>query len=235
VATRVRAPKGEHFTAGTLLARLRAEQQAGLLRLGRAQHFEDGASLLVEGEASDHVFLISKGWVKVVASMGHDREALLAVRVAGDLVGELGAFDAQRRIATVRAAGECRARQIEGQDFRVHLARHPDVALAVNASVGGKLRAATRRRVEFSTCTTKVRTARILGELADRYGQPRDSGTEITVPLSQAELAALAGTTEATIQRIVAELRQLGVIETGYRRMVVLKGGLLAALSEPAG
>jgi CRP-like cAMP-binding protein len=89
--------------------------------------------------------------------------------------------------------------------------------------------------VEFSTCTTKVRTARILGELADRYGQPRDSGTEITVPLSQAELAALAGTTEATIQRIVAELRQLGVIETGYRRMVVLKGGLLAALSEPAG
>lgn len=219
--------------AGTLLARLQPDQRGELSRLGTEQRFGDGVNLVDEGEMSRHVFLLTRGWVKVVGTTASGREALLAVRTVGDLVGELGAVDPGPRIATVRAVGECRAVRIEGPDFVTFLNHRPDVSLAVNASIAAKLRAATRRRVEFSTCSASVRTARILTELSRAYGTPRGTGLEIAVPLTQAELATLAGTAEATLQRVLGDFRREGLIDTGYRRIVVRDEDQLSARAEP--
>jgi CRP-like cAMP-binding protein len=123
--------------------------------------------------------------------------------------------------------------RIDGPDFLAFLGRHPDVFLAVNASVAAKLRVATRRRVEFSTCSTSVRAARILAELGRAYGKQRGTGLEIAVPLTQAELATLAGTTEATLQRILSDFRREGLITTGYRRIVVHDEDGLSSRAEP--
>jgi CRP/FNR family cyclic AMP-dependent transcriptional regulator len=101
----------------------------------------------------------------------------------------------------------------------------------ISRAIVGKLRSATRRRVEFATCPAPVRVARVLRELIETHGVRRPGAVSIEVALTQPELAALAGATEPTVQRVLSSLREQGVVQTGYRRLRVLDEGGLERLA----
>ncbi|WP_254664790.1 cyclic nucleotide-binding domain-containing protein [Streptomyces prasinopilosus] len=94
-------PGEPHWPAAGLLGTLPAGTRHQLIRLGRPVRFEGGERLLREGESGSYAFLLLSGWFKVLATTEDGREALLAVRCGGDIVGELACFDGQPRIATV--------------------------------------------------------------------------------------------------------------------------------------
>ena len=210
------------WTTRGFLGRLSAEEQDAALRLGTLRHFAPGEVVLQEGAPSGCAFLLLAGLFKVSGSLGSGREALVAIRGAGDLVGELGLADGQRRSATVRAAGEGRGRRIGERDFSAFLERYPNAGRAANRAMADKLRSATRRRVEFTTMPVQARLARVLLELTAVYGRPTPRGFDIDVDLTQPELAALVGVGDATIQRVLARLRTRGVLDTGYRHIGIL-------------
>ncbi|WP_283137750.1 Crp/Fnr family transcriptional regulator [Rhizohabitans arisaemae] len=202
---------------GTLEERTRDE----LLRLGSLQQYATGEILLMEGERSTHVFLLIEACVKVTSTTEDGKLALLAIRMGGDLVGELAGLDGEPRVATVTAAGPCVVRRMSQEVFVDFLTRHPAASLAVNRSVAGKLRHATRRRAEFGSRATSTRLARVLLELARNYGEAGEEGVVIGVSLTQPELAALVGAADPTIHKALTQLRRGGVVETGYRRIVI--------------
>lgn len=202
-----------------------------MLALGATKDYAPSTVLLREGERGSHVLVLVKGLVKVTATSPEGHLSLLAIRTAGDLVGELASMDNEPRIATVTAAGPVRARVVSQAEFRWYLTRHPDVALAVSGSVGAKLRWATRRRIDFGAHDVHVRLARVLLELATTYGI-KDG--EIGFPLSQPELAALVGAAEPTVHRALAYLRKEDIVATGYRRVVVRDHARLEAVADGA-
>ncbi|MFC9431880.1 Crp/Fnr family transcriptional regulator [Streptomyces sp. NPDC056987] len=206
--------------------------RTGLLRLGTRCRYLPGEVLIREGDHSNHVVLLRSGFVKVTAQLDSGHEALLAIRVGGDIIGEMAAMDdGAPRSATVTACGEIAASVVRESDLRVFLASHPEAARAVNRIVVRRLRWANQRRVEFGGYPVKVRLARVIAELAVSYGHPVPRGLAIGVDLTQPELAALTGSAEVTIHKALAELRRDGLITTGYRRNVVLD---LARLREIA-
>ena len=76
-----------------------------------------------------------------------------------------------------------------------------------------------------------MRVARILRELAAAHGVRRGQGVLVEVALNQPALAALAGATEPTIQRVLTTRREDGVVETGYRRIHIRDEDRLAAMA----
>ncbi|MFJ9668107.1 Crp/Fnr family transcriptional regulator [Streptomyces sp. NPDC101219] len=209
------------WPATSLLGGLPREIRDEMTGLGRRETFEKGERLLREGEHGSHVHLLLSGWYKVVARTEDDREALMAVRTGGDIVGELACFDALPRVATVMAAGPGVTRLIGRQEFNDFLAAHDTVAREVMRVVAGKLRWSTRRRQEFGSCPVEMRIARVLGELMRAYGRPGPAGTVIGVSLTQPELAALVGASEPSVHRVLRTLREERVLDTGYRRILV--------------
>lgn len=207
---------------GTLLSRLDARTANVLLGLGTRRRVCDGAVLLREGDETDHVVLLRRAIVKVTANAPSGREALLSIRVTGDLVGETSALNRQRRTATVTASGDAVVSVIHRREFQPFLRDHPEAAVQVAGVVADRLRWANRRRVEFSDYPIKVRLARILAELASAYGRRTATGLEIGVPLTHNELATLAGAAEVTVQKALRELREEGLIVGGYRSTTVL-------------
>ena len=202
-----------------------------LLSLGaKTQYPGSGRILIREGDSGSVVYLLLAGVVKVSGSTGSG-EALLAIRVGGDMVGELAVLDNRPRLATVTTAGPIIARVIGQGEFISFLGRNPEAALAISRGVVDKLRSATARRVDFTSCDVLTRFARVLLELAVRYGQKSQAGTVICCPLTQTELAGLVGAAEPTIQRVLRQLRTDGVVATGYRETTVLD---MAALRECA-
>jgi CRP/FNR family cyclic AMP-dependent transcriptional regulator len=220
---------------GSLLADLSDIDREALLTLGTLRQYTPGMILMAEGDQSTHLFLLVDGCVKVTASNEDGHVALLAIRVGGDLVGELSCLDGNPRSATVTVAGSLVSRRISQREFHLFLHDHPVAALAVSGSVARKLRSATRRWVDFNGRDARVRLARVLVELARSYGRPAADGVEIGISLTQPELAALIGAGEPTVHKALADLRRRGVLGVGYRKMIIKDERALAAISGFAG
>ncbi len=213
----------ERWPARSFLGDMSEPVRAKLLAIGTRCRYLPEEILIREGDRSNHVVLLRSGFVKVTARLDNGHEALLAIRVGGDVVGEMAAIDdGAPRSATVTACGEIAASIVRESDLRHFLESHPEAARAVNRIVVQRLRWSNQRRVEFGGYPVKIRLARVLAELAASHGQPVPRGLVIGVDLTQPELAALTGSAEVTIHKALAELRREGLITTGYRRTTVL-------------
>lgn len=205
----------------SLLAALRPQVREELIRAGTAVTFGPGDVLLYEGARDRHAFLLMSGFVKVTATLENGQEALLSVRVGGDMVGEMAAVDGGPRSATVTACGLLAARVLQPGVVSELMARRPEVAMALTRSVSDQLRWANRRRLDFGGYQAKVRLARLLVELAEVYGRREAGGVVVGCRLTQPEIATLTGAAETTIHKALRELREQGLLVTGYRSTVI--------------
>jgi CRP-like cAMP-binding protein len=189
---------------------------------GRARRFRTGATLFHEGDDSDWIGLVVKGRVKVSCYGADGRERLVAVIGPGELLGELSAIDGEPRSATATALEPLDAHVLTSDEFVALLEKHPSATLGILRSVIGRLRDSDKRRVEFGALDTVGRVARLIVELAERYGEEADGVIRIHLPLSQEELAGWAGASREAVVKALRQLRSRGWIETGRREIRVL-------------
>jgi CRP/FNR family transcriptional regulator, cyclic AMP receptor protein len=97
------------------------------------------------------------------------------------------------------------------------------VAEVMMRMLAQRLRGADQKQLEFASCDAVGRVSARLVELAEHYGQSKDSGVEITVPMSQEELAGWSACSREAVVRALRMLRDRGLIETKrYRHITVL-------------
>ena len=214
------SPAGD-WPPGTLLHRIRPSARQALLAAGVRARAEPRTVLMRQGDREAHIILLRQGLVKVTVPTVDGKEALLDIRAYGDLVGEMGALNDQPRSATVTTCGPTLLTVIQQAELRTLLAQHPEVAVDLIAVVSERLRWANRRRVDFMSYEPQVRVARILAELVTSYPRRRPEGIEIGIPLTQPELATLAGTSGPSVERALHELRVAGIVATGYRWFLI--------------
>ncbi|MFC1419142.1 Crp/Fnr family transcriptional regulator [Streptacidiphilus cavernicola] len=230
---RVRGDWG--WPPASMLGSLDESARNRLLALGAlTQYPEPGRVLMRESDPTSFVLILLDGVVKVTGQTQSGRDALLAVRMGGDLVGELTAVDGQARSATVTTCGTVVARAVGQADFLDCLRREPRIAHAVNQSVVTKLREANSRQIDFTGSDAPTRLARVLYQIAESYGVRNGNRVEIHWPLTQPELAELAGAAEPTVHKALRQLRAAGVVSTGYRTVTVNDLERLKRIAYPA-
>lgn len=222
----------DEWPSATLMAVLSPSERLALVRLGTALRFRHREILMLEGDKGDEVYLLLAGFVKITAVVENGLGATLAIRPAGELVGEFAVLDGKPRAATVTACGPVDATRIGRERFLEFLGAHPQVAMEVTRSVVRKLRSATTRRVDERTLGAVAKLARVLHELAADYGRRHADGVRIELALTQVELGALAGVADSTAEAILSRWRREGVISTGYRRITVRNGSALESFAE---
>jgi len=205
----------------------------GLLALGTQREFAANASLIVAGDECTDVIVLIDGWAKVVAATGDGGQALLALRFGGDLIGEQSALENEPRSVGVVGAGPVVVRVVARGPFLRFLMDWPEAGIAVSRALSAKLRWATSRRIDFGGLPVIARLGRVLVELAERDGRPLHGGIEFGYTLTQPELAAMIGASEPSVHKALRQLRCGGVIETGYRRIVITDEAALAAVAFP--
>jgi CRP-like cAMP-binding protein len=209
------------WPANTLLGRLAEPARGQFLKLGVERCAAASSAILRENAEEAHVVLLKNAVTKVTAAMADGRQSLLAIRVSGDIVGEISALNGTPRSATVTTCCASTIRIIHRNEFRAFLRAHPDAAMEIAGLVADKLRWSNRRRVDFTAFPAKVRLARVLWEIAIAYGSRAPEGVIVDIHLTQSELATLCGAAEVTVQKILRELREADVIGTGYRQVLI--------------
>ena len=205
----------------TFLGGLAEATRDELLASGTRHLYRAGETILMEGASGTDVVVLVDGAVKVTQRTDGWRWSFVAIRVGGDLVGEMAAMTGRPRTATVRAAGDVDALVVARTRFRSLLDRHPDATDAFHRMLASRITEATTRTSSFTSVPAGVRLARGLADLMERYGRPGTDGVVIDFELTQLELAALADARETTVQKHLRAWRRGGVLDTGYRVITV--------------
>jgi HEAT repeat protein len=122
-----------------LFSDLSADDLVQIARMAEERWFEDGAVLCREGEKGDALFMIAEGQVRVTRLV-NGLEQELAIRIGGDIVGEMAIIDSVPRFATLSADGEVRTLVITADAFKAILRDRPEVSLAVMRALSRRLR-----------------------------------------------------------------------------------------------
>jgi CRP/FNR family transcriptional regulator, cyclic AMP receptor protein len=205
----------------SFFGRLQEDERARLAELGVRRSFPAGAILMLQGERDDRLFLLLEGRVKVTRAAEGEHELLLAIRDAGELLGELTFIDGQPRIASVTTLEPVQVLVLTASSFRTHLQTAPRVAVVLLESVTSRFRDATVKRLEFAASDTLGRLAARIVELADRYGEPGADGIAVAMPISQDELASWTGASRAGVAQGLQTMRELGWLSTERRRLTL--------------
>ncbi|HET9094624.1 MAG TPA: Crp/Fnr family transcriptional regulator [Solirubrobacteraceae bacterium] len=207
----------------TFLDALTVAERDALLAAGHLRRWGAGEVLFREGEPAESALLLVSGLVKVHKHGAAGEELILALCGPGDLLGEVIVVPAARRSAHVVALQDVEAVAVAVSDLRTLLTRHARIALVLLELSLGRLRLADERRLEFAIAESLPRVTSRLLELAERFGSENVDGTiDVGMPISQEELASWAAASRESTARALRTLRELGLIETHRRRMVVL-------------
>lgn len=204
------------------LRQLSREDAETLLAKVRRRKIARHEPVVRAGSAGDDVGILLEGRVKLVAFGADRREVVLAIRGAGELIGEMAALAGQRRTASAVAMEEAEVGFMRSEEFREYLAEHPQASLILIRMLIRRLSEATREVVDLATQDSVGRVAKRLLELAADHGTQTPEGTRIELSLTQDELASWTGATRETVSRALRLMRRLGWIVTDNRSITVL-------------
>jgi CRP-like cAMP-binding protein len=213
----------------TFLESLSAAERDALLAAGHLRRWATGDVLFREGEPAASALVILSGLVKIHKRGHGGEELILSLCGPGDLLGEVSAVHGSARSADGTALQDVEVAAVPVADLRAVLTAHPRLALMLLELALGRLRLADERRLEFATAESLPRVTSRLLELAQRFGVDGPDGTHVVdMPISQEELASWAAASRESTARALRTLRELGLIETHRKRLVVLDAGRLA-------
>jgi HEAT repeat protein len=95
------------------------------------QSFADADTIAEQGEPGDEMHIIVSGYVLVILREQGGHQQVLAVRAAGDVIGEMAVITGGVRMASLAAKGTVRLLSIGRRPFEAMLRERPETALAL--------------------------------------------------------------------------------------------------------
>ena len=207
-----------------LLAGVSAEDVRRLEAVAQRRAYRRGQVVFHDEDAADALHLVARGRFAVRVTAPGGESVLLAVVGPGDAFGELALVSGGRRGATVQAFADGETLALHRDAFEALRRARPAVDRALALMLAQRLRRLHDLLVEAHYVDADVRVRRRLAELAEVF--------DGTVPLTQEEIAQTAGTSRATVNRVLREEEAAGSVELGRGRTTIRDA---AALGRRAG
>ncbi|MBI2933974.1 MAG: Crp/Fnr family transcriptional regulator [Chloroflexi bacterium] len=217
----------EGLRESPILSGLDERYLAGFSRLARSRMLQRGEFLFLEDDPVDKWYVVLSGMIKAVRHSPSGKDIVAAIYGPGDTLANILLFVDKPHIFSGQAIISTKVLEITKQDFVFFLNRHPEVGfkmLLKMLSFGGRrFHDATVLLSELAAERTDYRLARILLTLGLEFGA--------VIPLTQREIAEMAGTTTETATRFLSRLRQAGIVEQYRGRVTILNPDQLRHLA----
>src|SRR5262245_42899381 len=210
-----------------LFAELSRDELERIAAVAIPRSFPKGVRVFHEGDHSDACYVVRAGDLRVTREHSDGRAIALATLGPGDIFGELAMLDGGTRSASVETLTDCELLGLPATDVRRGIAGDGDIAAKLIVAITRRLRETNERVARQSFQTVPSRVAGVLSQLiAEEISEDRHG---ITVRMTQADLAQLAGTSRESVSRFLATLERAGVVAVGRGRVTVLEPRRLRA------
>jgi CRP-like cAMP-binding protein len=220
------------------LSRMDEAEIAELERGAVARRYARGEMVFAPTAQPHSVYLLQAGLVRIYRLSECGGETSFGYVSPGEVFGELPAFGDYPRESFAQAVRGSHVWKIPRENFHRMLAARSALAFQVTRQIGDRLKKVESRIEDLVFRNVRTRVARMLGELAEDFGQTENGHRVIDIPITQSELATLVGATRQTVNQTLRELSEEGLIGRDNRRIVLLRPEqlqkLVAAAPEPA-
>lgn len=193
-----------------------------VLAVAAWRRFDRDVVLFHQGEAGGSLYVLMHGRVAVRVTTADGDTATLNVMGPGAAFGELSLLaPATMRTATVQAIEPVQTLVLQRAEFERLRHSFPSVDRLLVEYLAAQVRRLSERLTEALCFEARVRVLRRLQDLDAVFG----SGP---VTVTQEEIATMAGTTRPTVNRVMQDLAEAGIIEPGRRRFTVVDPAGLA-------
>jgi CRP-like cAMP-binding protein len=197
-------------------------ERAALARHFRPRSFRKGAPIFTEGDPCDGLWLLAEGRVKISRLSARGREQVLHTEGPGATLGEVPLFDRGGYVASASALTAVRMLWLPRRELEMLCRRRPEVALAIIATMAGRIRAFASLAGDLTLRPIAERLGQLLLAEARRAGRAGSRGIDVTLPGTREEIAARIGTVRELVSRSLAALARQGLIAIRGRRCVLL-------------
>lgn len=185
------------------------------LALGRTRSYQKNSQVFRAGVRGQHVYLVETGWIKIHQVSPAGKDVILWFCGAGEIFGLMGA----PREVFAEACTETRLKCIPREEFLGYLRAHPDAAISVMNLVLGRLYVLSNAFLQATTESKKLRLVYLLSQLAYQYGREANDEICIAVPITEQDVADLAGTSRQTVSTQFSVMKKEGILRVEGRKL----------------
>jgi CRP/FNR family cyclic AMP-dependent transcriptional regulator len=205
---------------GELFRGLPQPELRRLVAIARRRRFARNEVVFHRGDPADTLHLILRGRFAARLNTEIGDTVTVSVHAPGDAFGELALLDLeQSRSTTVAALEPGETYAVHRDDFTRLREKYPSVNDVLARLLAARVRRMSELLAEAFSVPAERRVLRRLVELATLYGAGAP-GT--VVSLSQSEIAGLAGTSRATVNRVLRAEAKRGTVELHRGQTTVL-------------
>ncbi len=202
---------------------------AGALRRRR---FRRNEVIFHQGDPGDSLHIVASGAIKIALPSPEGEEAIIATLRVGDFFGELSLLDGAPRSATAVALESSETLVLPRQIFLQLLDGDSALRDALLTGLARELRRLTSHVEELHFLDLAGRLAMRLTRLA-REAVPAASGeVRLDWPYTQSDMAAMIGGTRQSVNRLLAELVDDGLLRIEPDHLVITDVTALARRGE---
>ncbi len=217
----IKVNHGQTLARAPVFSGLTESELVFLAQRAVPRHFSAGETVFSEGEPCAGLYVVESGHIRIFKSSPGGREQVLSIDGPGSSVAELPVFDGGSYPASVTAMEDATLLFVSKQDFQSLCLAHPQVALKVLRVVGARLRRLVGIIEELSFTTVRHRLASFLLRLARTEGRRTADGLEVTLPVSNQELASQIGTVRELVSRNFSRFQSERILKIEGRSVII--------------
>lgn len=188
--------------------------------------YPEGAILFLEKQEPRGIFVLCAGEVKLSISSSGGKTLILRIAKAGEVLGLMATVSGMPYEVTAETIRPCQVAYIRREDFLHFIAKHPEAYQNVVRQMTALYQGAcSQLRTVGLSASAPEKLARLLLDWS-AGGKETEYGTQVKLPLTHEEIAALIGTTRETVTRTLSEFKN--------SRLVALHGSNLMISNRPA-
>jgi CRP/FNR family cyclic AMP-dependent transcriptional regulator len=177
----------------------------------RRRRFRRNETIFHQGDPGDSLHIVSTGAVKITLPSMEGEEAIIATLRRGDHFGELALLDGSPRSATAVALEPTETLTLPRETFLEQLDRDKSLRESLLGGLARELRSITIQVEELHFLDLAGRLASRLSHLA----READAGADeirLNWPYTQSDLAAMIGGTRQSVNKLLSELADRGLV-----------------------
>jgi CRP-like cAMP-binding protein len=187
----------------------------------RRRRFKRGEVIFHQADAGDSLHVVASGAVKIVLPSAEGDEAIIATLREGDFFGELALLDGTPRSATATAVDQAETLVLPRDVFMDLLDSLPGLRDALLAGLARELRRLTGHVEELHFLDLAGRLAMRLTRLANDAPRAPDGGARLSWADTQSDLASMIGGTRQSVNRLLSELIDDGLVRLEQDALVI--------------
>jgi CRP/FNR family transcriptional regulator/CRP/FNR family cyclic AMP-dependent transcriptional regulator len=198
-----------------------------LAATARSRAYREGEIIFQRDDPGNGLYVIQGGTVKITIEAPDGQETLLAILRTGECFGELAVLDGLARSASATAMERTDVLFVGRDEFLSFLDQHRDAMRKVVLILCQRLRDSSDHLADLVFHDVYGRLAKKLLELGEAHGRQKGGQIEISLPLTQQDLANLVGASRESVNKAIKFYRDKGVVSIANHRITVLRPDLL--------